>query len=150
MAASTKPALVLVPGAWHTPTHYEKLLSHLRSLGFETVCLQNPSCDASDPNEQSAAKDAAAIRENALLPLLDADRDVVFMMHSYGGKPGGAAAKGLDKASRQAEGKRGAVIGLIYICAFVAKEGESLVSKLPGNKLDPWVAEHVRFSFSYY
>lgn len=48
-----------------------------------------------------------------------------------------AAAKGLGKT----EGKPG-IIGLIFIAAFLSREGDSLLSAL-GGKFDPWVIINV-------
>ena len=46
-----------------------------------------------------------------------------LVMHSYGGCPGSAAAGGLSKAARTAAGKQGGIIGLIFMCGFIAHEG---------------------------
>lgn len=137
------PTVVLVPGAWHSPIHYSALIACLKLAGYDTVSARNPSCDSTDPNAQSVAGDAAEIRNNLILPQIDAGNDVVLAVHSYGGQPGAVAAKGLSKAERQAAGLKGGVIGLIFICAFIAEEGQSLVSTLPGQVLSPWVVDYV-------
>lgn len=64
-------------------------------------------------------------------------------MHSYGGLPGATAAKGLSKSERKAAGKPGGIIGLIFICAFIAKDGQSLLGSLPGQVFDKWVIDYV-------
>lgn len=135
----SKPTIALVPGAWHTPAHYEPLLEQLRKLGYATISQQLPSVGSEDPKSQSAANDADFVRRNVLLPELDQGKDVIVLMHSYGGSPGSAAAKGLSKTERAAAGQKGGVIGLVYISAFLAGEGDSLVSKNPDGKLHPWV-----------
>ena len=140
----SKPTIVLVPGAWHTPEHYSALLAAFQSRGFPTLSKKLPSVGARNPLDKDTASDAEFIRDNVLLPLLDDGKDVVLLMHSYGGCPGGAAAKGLSKAERLAANKSGGLIGLVFMCAFVANEGDSLRSKLPGNKLDPWILINVR------
>ena len=63
-------------------------------------------------------------------------------MHSYGGYPGSAAAAGLSKATQMAASKQGGIIGLIFMCGFIAHEGESLLSTLPGDKFNPWVIKY--------
>lgn len=70
-------------------------------------------------------------------------------MHSYGGCPGAMAAKGLSKAEMPAASRKGGIIGLIFICAFVAQEGQSLIGSLPGKKLDPWVVDYVSIFFPF-
>ena len=52
------------------------------------------------------------------------------------------AAKGLSKADRQAAGLLGGIIGLIFISAFVAEEGKTLLDGSDG-KFAPWVIEYV-------
>ena len=139
-----RPVIALVPGAWHSPIHYSTLIVLLRSKGYQVVTHRNPSCDSDDPNAQSVSSDAAFIRSNLLLPQIDAGKDVILAMHSYGGCPGAVAAKGLSKAELAAKGKKGGIIGLLFICAFLANEGDSLLSKLPGQVFDPWVISYVR------
>lgn len=134
----TKPTILLVPGAWHTPAHYQPFLQRLQNAGYPTTSKQLPSVGATEPNKQTIAADTAFIREELLLPEIEQGKDVVLIMHSYGGCPGAAAAKGFSKAERTTAGKTGGIVGLVFMCAFVADEGDSLRGKLPGNKLDPW------------
>ncbi len=144
MSPSSPPTVViLVPGAWHAPDHYSRFLDGVQHHGLETLSERNPSCDAPNPHETSTAADASAIRQ-LILSQFDKGYDVVIAMHSYGGCPGAAAAHGLSKTERQAAGQKGGVIGLIFICAFVADEGDSLISKLPGGVRVEWMILHVR------
>jgi pimeloyl-ACP methyl ester carboxylesterase len=142
------PTIVLIPGAWHVPQHYALLIDSLTAAKYEVVSHQLPSVGSQTPREQSVAKDASYIEKFLLLPLLDAGKDVLLLMHSYGGCAGADAAKGLSKAERSGAGKKGGIIGLVFMCAFVATEGDSLLSKLPGQKYDPWVIQNVSFSSS--
>ncbi|KAH6976165.1 Alpha/beta hydrolase fold-1 [Ilyonectria sp. MPI-CAGE-AT-0026] len=135
----SKPTIVLIPGAWHTPAHFELFLQQLYDAGYPTSSRQLPSVGSADPKNQSVTADMDFIRENLLLPEIDQGKDVILIMHSYGGSPGGAAAKGLSKAERTASGRKGGIIGLIFMCAFLSNEGDSIQSKLPGQKFDPWL-----------
>lgn len=139
------PTVVLVPGAWHSPQHYFEFLDLVERAGYDTVSQRNPSCDSLNPNAESAAQDAAFIRNQLLIPLLDAGRTVILAMHSYGGSPGAAAAKGLSQMERIAAGRPGGIIGLVFFCALLAHDGQSLLSLLPGQKFDPWVIIEVHF-----
>jgi hypothetical protein len=40
---TTKPTLILVPGAWHTPAHYELLITELTRHKFKCVTVSLPS-----------------------------------------------------------------------------------------------------------
>ena len=92
---------------------------------------------------ESVARDAAFIRTNVIMPQIDAGKEVILAVHSYGGLPGAVAAKGLSKEERMADGKEGGIIGLIFICALVTRTGDSLLSILPGQVFDPWVIQYV-------
>lgn len=139
---STPVVLILVPGAWHSPRHYSLLFDGLKQEGIDAICEQNPSCDCTSPEDTSTAGDASSIRQ-IIVSKLDQGHEVVVAMHSYGGCPGAAAAQGLSKSERQAAGQSGGVIGLIFICAFVASEGDSLIGKLPGGVPSKWMISHV-------
>ena len=134
----SKPTIVLVPGAWHTPVHFEAFIHRLRDAGYPTISKQLKSVGSADPKNQTVVSDTNFIRQDVLLPELDQGKDIILIMHSYGGCPGAAAAKGLSKTERVAAGKEGGIIGLVFMCAFLAAEGDSLKSKLPGQQLDPW------------
>jgi hypothetical protein len=137
------PTIVIIPGAWHKSQHYTPLIDSLKAQKYEVVCSQLPSVDSQTPRAQSVAEDSAFIKSKLLLPSMDAGKDIVLLMHSFGGCTGADAAKGHSKDERQAAGKRGGVVGLVFMCAFLAAEGDSLKSKLPGGVYDPWVLENV-------
>lgn len=135
----SKPTVVLIPGAWHSPAHYSPLTRLLEDAGYTVVASKLPSVDSTDPTQQSVANDSAFIKTELLSPLLDQGKDILLLMHSYGGCPGADAAKGLSKKERTEAGKEGGIIGLVFMAAFVANEGDSLKSKLPGQEYDPWI-----------
>ena len=143
MSTSDSPVVVLVPGAWHSPSHFDHFTPYLKSAGFEVLSNRNPSCNSSNPTESSVAQDAEAIREKVIRPQVEAGRDVVVVMHSYGGVPGSAAAYGLSKVERAKSGLQGGIIGLIYVAAFTIDEGKTLMTCLPGETPDPWVVPGV-------
>ncbi|KAL8836172.1 MAG: hypothetical protein Q9170_003025 [Blastenia crenularia] len=132
-----RPILAVIPAAWHSPVHYSAYIDQLRFAGYISVTGRLPSCDSSNPRAQTVATDATFIRQRLLLPVIEAGKEVVVIMHSYSGGPGSVAAKGLSVPERRAAGKAGGVIGLIYISAFIAYEGQTLVSG-SGGRLSPW------------
>ena len=133
-----KPTVVIVPGAWHSPVHYDSLISFLKAAGYPTVSHKLPSVDTTTPSTTTAQGDAQAIVEKVLTPLLNDGKDVVLVAHSYGGSPGGAAANGLSKAERATSGLQGGIIGLVWIAALVAPNNVSLL-QLIGGKFNDWV-----------
>lgn len=142
MPTSPKPTILLVPGAWHSPSHYATLLSRLQTAGYHTVCSRLPSVASVDPLTATAAQDTSFIREKMLLPLLEQEKDILLVLHSYGGLPGSAAAKDFSKSERTKQGKKGGIIGLVLMAALLAREGDSL-EQMMGGKLHGWVAVDV-------
>ena len=137
------PTIVIVPGAWHSPSHYLELTSRLGIAGFETVCLFAPSLNPADPQTADVATDAAFIREKALLSLIQQSKDILLVMHSYGGSPGSAAAKGRSKSECHCRGHRGGIVGFVYISALLADEGISMLSAI-GGTWHPYMSANVR------
>lgn len=60
------------------------------------------------------------------MALADQGKDVVVLMHSYGGVPGSAALEGLGKTARVEKGEKGGVARLVYVCSFALREGERM------------------------
>lgn len=86
------------------------------------------------PPNKTLDDDVHQIRELALQDL-DAGRDIVALMHSYGGVVGSNALAGLGAADRE---KGGHVKALIYMAAFIPFENESLAG-IFGGELPPWL-----------
>ena len=147
---SDNPSFVLVPGGWHPTSVYFTFLTHIHKAGFPAVVVNLPSLEASDPSAADCTRDTAAIRKQ-IVPLLEIDgQDVVILCHSYGGIPGGGAVRGLSKTSRYKEGKKGGVIGLMYMSAFVVPEGQSLLEYM-GGQHPPYLLRHtVSLSIFYF
>lgn len=118
---ATKPTFLIVPGAWHQPLHYTTLVASLIGNGYDTTVVDLPTSSKGPPFAPYEA-DAAAV--TALLTFeVNTGKDVTMVMHSYGGVCGSAAMQGLTKAARTAAGKKGGVIGLVYMAAFAFDTG---------------------------
>ena len=148
-AVRHSPVIVLVTGAWLTPIQYKQLLILLDLSGYRTVIRQLPSVNSKDPDANTVATDTAFVRNSLILPEIRAGREVVLLMHSYGGFPGPVAANGLSKKELSAQGKRGGIIGMIMLSAFVALEGQSLLDKLIGKTYSAWILQFVRPAIKY-
>ena len=142
-----KPTLVIVPGAWHTPANYTDLIARLQQAGYPVRCKKLPSTDAETASAHTVATDAAFLREQLLLPLIQEGADILLILHSFGGCPGSAAAKGLSKQECRNSGLDGGIVGLACIAAFLACEGTSLLNCL-GGKWESWFIVDVRFRCS--
>lgn len=140
--AATKPTILLIPGAWFHPSTYDAFLSRLQHLSFPTAYASYPSLNPSHPASADAAADTETVLKRSLLPLIETEgRDVVIVMHSYGGVPGSGAARGLSKVQRSGEGKKGGVVGLVHISGFVLPGGAS-VADGQGGELPGWVKQN--------
>lgn len=131
---STKPTILLIPGAWHTPDCYDPVASQLKAAGYPTTYASLPS--VSHTPIDSFAPDVDAIRAK-LAPLVEAGADVVVVAHSYGSMPTNEAIKGLTKADRKAAGQQGGVAHYVFCSAFITPVGVSLMDALQGKDL-PW------------
>ncbi|KIV77371.1 hypothetical protein PV11_09169 [Exophiala sideris] len=130
-----KPVIVFVPGAWHPPTCFRYVMDKLEAAGYETIGVSFASVGASK-QLQDIGPDVEAI-QNVVRPIVDQGRDVMLVVHSYGGVVGGESVRGLDKVSRAKEGKEGGITHLYYCCAFALPEGVSLMDALQQKNL-PW------------
>jgi len=116
--AVSKPIIVLIAGAWHSPWHVNELIALLHPAGYPTVSCALPSLNPKHPQSVDVATDVAFIREKMLSPLLAEGKDILLVPHSYGGCSGGAAAKGLRKSERSAAGQKGDTVSLMFMCLF--------------------------------
>lgn len=123
--ATQKPIFVLVPGASQNPAHYAHLLHLLQVKGYGAFSALLPSIGAQAP--VTAEDDAEYVRSRMLLPVLDVgQQNVILISHSYSGMPASAAARGLGKSDRAAQGKSTAVLGQIFIASILPHGGDGL------------------------
>ncbi|KFY85154.1 hypothetical protein V500_08651 [Pseudogymnoascus sp. VKM F-4518 (FW-2643)] len=127
---TTKPTILIVPGSFSAASLYDTLVSALHALSFRAIVSDLPSASRLPPCPAASMADDAAHFHGIAESLADEGRDIVIVTHSYGGIPGTEAAKGLAKADREAEGKKGGVVRLVYLTSIVPPVGGSLISTL--------------------
>ncbi|OAP61744.1 hypothetical protein AYL99_03947 [Fonsecaea erecta] len=133
---SSKPVIVFVPGAWHSPEAFYLVVGELEAAGYETRGVRLASVGSPEPLKDFQP-DVEAIQQ-VLRPLIeDEEKDVLLFVHSYGGVVGNEAVKGFDKVSREKQGKKGGVSHIYLCCAFALPEGVSLMDALNQTPL-PW------------
>lgn len=81
--------------------------------GYTAVPLALPSVGGNPPT-YDFSEDVQAIR-NLVTEISESGSDVILVLHSYAGLPGGEALQGLGKADRQRSGLRGGVIRIVFI-----------------------------------
>lgn len=105
---NSRPALLLVHGAWHGAWCWEPLRSALRGEGLRTETVDLPSAGT----EAGMHEDAGVVLE----ALARIDGPVVVVAHSYGGIP-----------VTQAVPDSGNVERIVYLAAFQLDVGENLL-----------------------
>lgn len=108
--------VVLVHGAFADGSSWSKIIPELHAKGFNVIAVQNPLTSLED--DVAAAKRAIAMM----------DGPVLLVAHSYGGMV-------ITEAGNDPK-----VAGLVYICALVPDDGQSVedvikaVPPSPGNR----------------
>lgn len=103
--------VVLVHGAWHSPWCWNRVIGELDRHGIPSVTVDLPSCRDEGAAAGDMHADAAEIRR-----VLDGHDDAVLVAHSYAGIPATEGAAGHP-----------AVRHLVYVAAYIADEGETLM-----------------------
>lgn len=125
---ASKPVILIVHGAWHTPSHFSLLITHLQSQGYEALCPFLPTCNNVVLPNPTMYDDIAVIRK-IVEKMANQGKEIVVLLHSYGGVVGTDALAGLGKKDAAA----GGIIRIIYMCAFIPFEDESLNDIFGGN-----------------
>lgn len=81
--------------------------------------------------------DDAAYVQSITSKLADEGKDILVLTHSYGGIPGTESVKGLSKADREKEGKKGGVVRLLYMTSIVPPVGGCLQTVMEGDNAPP-------------
>ncbi|QKX61748.1 uncharacterized protein TRUGW13939_08904 [Talaromyces rugulosus] len=133
MAQST--AFVLVGGVSHTPVFFDALIKELSQHGYQSHAVSYPTVgrDTVGTTQQDEVK---AIQDAVARFVDDEQKDVILVMHSYGGWPGSRAVKGFDKESRTKEGKKHGIVELVFLAAFLLPDNAPMANY---SYLPPWL-----------
>jgi pimeloyl-ACP methyl ester carboxylesterase len=148
MSSSTMPLLVLLPGAFHIPKSYRKIIDPLYTSGYEVLGVDylvtaRSSKPGPDP-DLSYTDDAAALREK-LIPLFDEGREAVLISHSYGSLPATHMAVGQTTVERKARGEKGGVAAVTNIAGFAfPARGKNIMGEESETPAMPYQVVEVR------
>jgi pimeloyl-ACP methyl ester carboxylesterase len=123
---SEKATILVVGGGWHTPQSYSKLTKQLESKGYEVRIPILPSMNESRPPNMDFISDTNHIRTVAE-GLVNEGRDIVVLMHSYGGQVGTNALYGLGLEQRKKQDMTGGISALLYLAAYAIQEGKAMI-----------------------
>jgi hypothetical protein len=137
---SKKPTIVLVPGAWHTPKIYTKVIQLLESHGYKCIGLLLPSINhpLNKNFEKYYAEDITTIRD-CVAKLVEENEGVVLALHSYAGLVGPDALPGLGKKERTENGEQGGVVRLVYLNAWLVPENFSPAGQGDPSEVPPFI-----------
>lgn len=133
----SKPTILIIHGAWHHPAYFDLLSNALLQKGYGVSCPLLPTCNNAVPPNMKFEDDIKLTRDTATR-LADEGKEIVILMHSYGGVVGTDALYDLSLQDRGKSGKIGGVRRLLYMCAFIPRKGESLAG-IFGGGLPPWL-----------
>jgi pimeloyl-ACP methyl ester carboxylesterase len=105
---ASNPTIVMIPGAWHSAAGFSQVRHLLQARDHPTVSEQMPALDCVTARDHNLSGDATYIREKLLLPLINEGKDIIVVMHSYGGLCGGQAVAALAGQSSRERGRRAA------------------------------------------
>ncbi|KAM0426476.1 hypothetical protein ACHAPT_008167 [Fusarium lateritium] len=134
---SQKPTLILVPGAWHLPECWHKIVSAMEARDFKCVTVGLPT--ASSNTEAKYADDVIAVRE-AIQAETTQGRNVVVVVHSFGGSVGSSALKGFT--SKPEDGVSGRAIGFFMIATGFVPTGITFLDLFGGKPPPIWEADY--------
>ncbi|TVY21603.1 hypothetical protein LARI1_G000131 [Lachnellula arida] len=136
---SGKPALVFVHGSWHHTDTWHKIALLLEAQQYRCIRVALPS-GASDPSA-GLPEDVKAVRDSVVAETSQG-RNVVVVVHSYGGLVGSSAVKGLTRnkqdGSSPAKSTPGHVIGIVMLATGFAQTGLSFMEGLGGPPPPIW------------
>ncbi|KAK6528987.1 hypothetical protein TWF694_004211 [Orbilia ellipsospora] len=139
--SSEPPTLVFIPGSWHKPSCYSKVITLLQdNHHLRCVPVTNPSTTG-DPN--ATFKDDLDAAQAAIAAETTKGRNVIVVAHSYGGIIGSSAIKGFARpkttSNTNTANSNGYVVGFILIATGFAFTGLSFMDPFLGRPPPQWV-----------
>lgn len=125
--STSKPTIVVVPGAWCRPGLYGPLKFRLQQAGYKVHVVDLPS-NGDPPSFASDWRPDIDLIASTVEACADQGETVVVVAHSAGGSSTTQAVQGLSLQDRQAAGKLGGISRLVYIAAFAPDSGVSPMS----------------------
>ncbi|KAI6842687.1 hypothetical protein KC340_g5730 [Hortaea werneckii] len=124
-----RPTIILVHGAYHSSSHFDKLSLCLHRAGYDVEAVDLPSVGIEQDPGDALRRDTTAVLL-AIEKLTNEDKNVVVFLHSYGGVCGSeASAAFLSQHRRQLpqpdDPPHGTITRLIYLNADILPQGQS-------------------------
>ncbi|RGP73106.1 hypothetical protein FLONG3_6421 [Fusarium longipes] len=107
--------IVIIPGSFAPPSLYKPLAQSLAQHGLPFEIVDLPSVGRKEGKEPATMSDDVDEIVSVVEKLLNEDKEVALLAHSYGGVPGTQSLEKLSQKARQSEGRTGGVSKIIYI-----------------------------------
>nr|CEG05211.1 unnamed protein product [Fusarium clavum] len=137
---TSKPTLIFVPGAWHTPEYWGKVISAMEANQYKCKPVTLPTTQDTS-KDVNFASDVTSVRD-AIGEEISVGRDVVLVVHSYGGAVGASAIKQLSRKTAINDEGKGHVIGLFMVATGFAAPGMSFLEGIGGKPPPTWDADY--------
>lgn len=145
LRTAVKPSLVIIPGNFSLPSFWSTIQRSVQDKGYpvEVVGLKSSRKDPINPSPGLAddVKEASSVLKGHV----DQGRDVVLLMHSYGGMVGTEATRGLSRVEREKDGLKGGIVRMVFLASIFAPPGRStrgLYDANPGRYPRKEVSQH--------
>ncbi|KAF4988100.1 hypothetical protein FGRMN_9966 [Fusarium graminum] len=140
---TSKPSVVFVPNAWHTPEYWGKVISGMEAQKYRCITVTLPTTQSTSTSI-NYSHDVKAVND-----VISAETaqgfNVVVSAHSFGGLVASSAIKGQTKQSSDgasvANAKIGYVIGLFMVGTGFIYVGSSFLEALGGKPPPTWHAD---------
>jgi pimeloyl-ACP methyl ester carboxylesterase len=130
---SSKPSLVFVPGAWHLPEYWNKVVENLPDYHCST-----PALPTATSNRKANFKDDITAVQDAIRAETTKGRDVVIISHSYGGMVANSAIKGFARPKDSAKTDSGYIVGNIVMASGFTQSGMTFLEMVGGRPPPIW------------
>jgi dienelactone hydrolase len=121
-ASDSKPAVILVPGAFHKAAVYSRVTALLAQAGYTTDAVDFPSVGGRAAEVLDRTLDIDAVK-SAINARLDERKDIILVGNSYGATVIGEAVKDLEHLSSNHPGRahRPKILGLIMVSSLLLR-----------------------------
>ena len=141
-----RPTLILIHGGWQSPETFLKIIPGLEKAGYSVFAPRLPSSGTTGSFEE----DVKIIR-HTIDSVIETGKEVVLVMHSYGGVVGCEAMNKVkvkekpnmlqtpqdEDQSLEDRARNGGVIKLVFIAAMLLPVGGSVWPSKRGNSPIP-------------
>lgn len=128
-----KPVIVIVPASFSPPSLYNEVVGALDRYGYMTIVIDLPSVGSRAPLPGATMTEDANYIRSITTELAEEGKDIVMVMHSYGGICGTESTKGVAKLERAQSQKEYGIVRLLYISSPVPGVGGSIATQMSGN-----------------